>query len=288
MNQNMTSYMPARSERIWQDLAHHEAYLFDLNGYLIVRDAVDPGVLDAVNRRADEVQAEAGMTSRGIPTSNNQPPRLVHRLDNPIATDPAFMALAMSPKVLSKIVNFVVYPKLKSNWLDFKARHGSIGFHSNHTPYIPVDAYHFHGGQIHCNLVTVCYALADVPPGGAALEVIPGSHKANFPLPPDDTLRETRQELPLRRGDALIFTHDMNHGSYNQLDYVRRTFFSSFSTGFSSNTQEGDSLYDSAFSSSPEGSWQKYLLRRPKGDRDTYPQPSHRVMEEEGLGKLAA
>ena len=45
-------------------------------------------------------------------------------------------------------------------------------------------------------------------------------------------------------------------------------------------------FHDMLFENSPEGSWQKYLLRRPKGDRDTYPQPAHAV-ESESLQPIA-
>ncbi|MDR6550837.1 phytanoyl-CoA dioxygenase family protein [Paenibacillus qinlingensis] len=286
MNVTMKNYMPAVNEHLEKDIALRELYAFDLNGYLVVEDAIDPEVLEALTRKVDEIEKEIGMTVNGIPSGDDKPNAKNYRRNNIIFEDPAFLAAAMSPKVLAKIANFIKYPKMKSTWLDFKAQGGGIGFHSNHTPYTPVDAYLCHNYQIHCNLVTVCYALCDIPLDGAALTVIPGSHKSNFPLPTDEEQKAFQIQVPMKKGSALIFTHDMNHGSFNELPYTRRTMFTSFSTGFSAHTLGDDTLYDSLFEQAPDNTWEKYFLRRPKGDRDTYPQPHHRITEEPGLGQL--
>jgi hypothetical protein len=95
-----------------------------------------------------------------------------------------------------------------------------------------------------------------------------------------------RIKLPLRAGSALLFSHDVNHGSKNTRNYVRRGLFTSFSPGSSAHTLGDNDLYDNLFHRSVEGSWQKYLLRRPRGDRDTYPQPKHTVAEDGDLGRL--
>lgn len=247
-----------------------EAYAFDCTGYLLLEDVIDPDLLDAVNAVVDGYETRAAFDD----TCN--------RAKFPCAVNehPLFLDLAMTPAVLARVTEMIVFPRLKSTWLDLKALGGSIGYHANHTPCNPVDAYHWQG-RCCANLVTVCYALCDVPEDGAALDVIPGSHKANYPLPEDPAmLARLRRKLPLRKGSALIFSHDMNHGSRNDRDYVRRCLFTSFSTGSSAHTQGDNDLYDAAFAAAPEGSWRKYLLRRPQGDRDSYPIPSHSVLAE--------
>lgn len=258
-------------------------YRFDLNGFLVVEDAIDAGTLAEINALADGYEARAGIYNDqedGEGEVFDEGPRLKVRFSRIILDHPAFLRAAMNPRVTSLIPHLIVMPRMKSTWLDFAGRGGSIHYHSNHMPVNPVDVY-FYSGRIVANLVTVCYALQDVPLDGAALDVIPGSHKANFPLPRDpEVLKGLRRQLPLKAGSALVFSHDMNHGSSNGLDYVRRCLFSSFSTGSSANSQGEDGLYDPLFASSPEGSWQKYLLRRPKGDRDSYPEPQHSRWDE--------
>lgn len=247
-----------------------ECYAFDLNGYLIIENAIDPALLEELTPLVDRFEQQAQLTDE---KRNAKLPAII--LEHPL-----FLELAMSPAVISKVVDCIQFPRLKSTWLDFKAQNGSIGYHANHTPYDPVDAYYWQG-RIFANLVTVCYALCDIPEDGAALDVIPGSHKANYPLPEDpETLASLRKKLPLTKGSALIFSHDMNHGSQNNRDYIRRALFTSFSTGSSAHTQGDNDLYDDLFDAAPEDSWRKYLLRRPKGDRDTYPQPAHSVLDE--------
>lgn len=258
-------------------------YQFDLNGFVIVEDALDPDLLVELNAIADGYEARAGIYKHeGEGETLDEGARLKVRFSRIVLDHPAFLRAAMNPKVTSLIPDLIVMPRMKSTWLDFAGTGGSIHYHSNHIPVDPVDLYVF-SGRIVANLVTVCYALRDVPVGGAALDVLPGSHKANYPLPDDEPmLARMRREQPLKAGSAIMFSHDMNHGSSNRLDYVRRCLFSSFSTGSSANSQGEDGLYNELFAESPENSWQKYLLRRPKGDRDSYPQPSRSRWDEVG------
>lgn len=256
-------------------------YAFDLRGFLVIEDAINPDLLARINEVADGYEARAGIYKAfGEGETLDKADRLKVRFSRIVLDEPAMLEAAMNPKVTSLLRHLIVMPRMKSTWLDFCGLGGSIHYHSNHTPIDPVDAY-FYSNRVVANLVTVCYALCDVPVGGAALDVIPGSHKANFPLPDDEaSLAAYRTELPLRAGSALVFCHDMNHGSSNKTDYIRRCLFSSFSTGSSANSQGEDGLYDALFAASPEGSWQKYLLRKPKGDRDSYPEPKHSRWDE--------
>lgn len=264
-------------------MSPEELYAFDLNGYLVVENAIDPQLLSDAQARAAIWEARAKLTRPGQAPEPGEAPRRACRFDRIVNDDETFLHVALSPQVLARIVDLVVLPRLKSTWLDFKAQGGGIGFHSNHTPYNPVEAYIFQQ-RVCASLVTVCYALNDVPLDGGALEVVPGSHKANLPMPADERAVEPlRRRLPLKAGSALIFSHDMNHGSTNRLPYVRRCLFASFATGSSAHTQGDNDLYDAAFARMPEGSWLKYFLRRPKGDRDSYPMPKRTVAEEFGL-----
>ena len=193
-------------------MSPEELYAFDLNGYLVIEDAIDPQLLSDITPVIDDWEKKCALNND---KRNQKIPRII--LEHPL-----FLEIAMSPAVVSRVVNCVQFPRLKSTWLDFKAQNGGIGYHANHTPYDPVDAYYWQG-QIFANLITVCYALGDIPVDGAALDVIPGSHKANYPLPTDPVaLKSLRKKLPLRKGSALIFSHDMNHGSQNNRPQSKR------------------------------------------------------------------
>ena len=77
----------------------------------------------------------------------------------------------------------------------------------------------------------------------------------------------------MKAGSALLFTHDVNHGSLNTSDRVRRTLIFTYCPGVISNSFGGDGLYERLFEQAPEGSWLKYLLRCPNGFQETYRRP---------------
>jgi len=264
-----------------------ELYEFDINGFLLVDDAVPADLLAECNAvtdfyaRREEVYPLPDTAFAAEERGN------ASKLLNIVAEQECFLRLAMSPKVISRLPELVVNPRLKSNWLQLNGPGRGIGYHSNHTPHNPTDMYLFQG-RICAALVTVTYALCDIPEAGGALDVLPGSHKANFALPESTgqyvsstaPMPHLRRRLPMRAGQALIFSHEVNHGSHNALNYVRRSFFTSFSPGVSAHTLGDNNLYEPQFEAAPEGSWQKYLLRAARGDCDTYPMPKHSVADE--------
>ncbi len=66
-------------------------------------------------------------------------------------------------------------------------------------------------------LLTVSIALADIPPGGGGFCCVPGSHKANFEMPPAyiETVKHPYMiQLPQKAGAAIIFSEALTHGTY--------------------------------------------------------------------------
>jgi len=163
-------------------------------------------------------------------------------------------------------------PRLKSTWIAFKWKGGRTRLHSNHTPSVTHNFYHFNG-QIRHNLLNLMYAMGDIEPGGGGLKVIPGSHKSNYARQRGDDVSDMLVELTMEAGDALLFSHDMAHCSLNESDNVRRTVMYTYCPGVIANSFGGDTLYDPIHERAPEDSWLKYLTRQPNGFRETYPQP---------------
>ncbi len=261
-------------------LSPEELYALDLRGYLVVENAADPALIDECNALTDELALREDIFPLTQTEFQRGDKGKASKMLNIVNEHDCFARLSMSSRVISRIPSLVQFPRLKSTWLQLNGPQCGIGYHANHTPHDPVDMYYFQG-RVCAALMTVMYALCDVPEEGGALEVIPGSHKANFALPQDTRLlSELRIRLPLKRGQALIFSHDMNHGSRNSLNYVRRSLFTSFSPGSSAHTLGDNDLYQDLFEAAPEGSWRKYLVRKARGDRDTYPQPKHTVADE--------
>ena len=88
-----------------------------------------------------------------------------------------------------------------------------------------------------CGLTAVEFQLADEGPGDGGLAVIPGSHKANFPLPEKLSLyeehREYVKEVHSQAGDAIIFTEALTHGTLVwQGEHQRRSLIYKYSPSF--------------------------------------------------------
>ena len=97
--------------------------------------------------------------------------------------------------------------------------------------------YTFKYGQMFCGLTAVEFQLADEGPGDGGLAVIPGSHKANYPLPEKLSLyeehREYVKEIHSQVGDAIIFTEALTHGTLVwQGEHQRRTLIYKYSPSF--------------------------------------------------------
>jgi ectoine hydroxylase-related dioxygenase (phytanoyl-CoA dioxygenase family) len=69
-------------------------------------------------------------------------------------------------------------------------------------------------GHMYCSLLAVSVSLSTVRAGDGGFVCVPGSHKANFPLP--DSLSANSDILTqptLEPGDVLLFTEAMTHGA---------------------------------------------------------------------------
>jgi len=246
-----------------------ELYRYDVNGYMLIKGAVDPDELIRLNQHLDAWEEKAWVDFRAKKEGANQEVRY----DDVVNQEPSLVELAANTKVLPYLTEMVERPRLKSTWVAFKWRGGRTNLHSSHTPSVTHNFYHFNG-QIRHNLLNMMYAFHDVKPGGGGLQVIPGSHKANYPRVQGDDVSDMLVELTLDAGDVLLFSHDLAHCSRNESDDIRRTVMYTYCPGAIANSFVGDTLYDRIFDDAPKESWLKYLTRRPCGAGETYERPS--------------
>lgn len=247
-----------------------ECYRYDINGYILLRNAIPKDELDRLNGVIDGWEERAGVDLKKKKPEENQEVRY----DDLINNEPALVDLAANPVVIPYLVEMIEKPRLKSTWIAFKWRGGETRLHSNHTPTVTHNFYHYNG-QIRHNLLNLMYAMRDIEPGGGGLKVIPGSHKANYPRQRGDDISDMLVELTMKAGDVLLFSHDMAHCSLNESDAVRRTVMYTFCPGVIANSFGGDGLYDRIFEAARDESWLKYLTRQPNGFLETYSQPEN-------------
>jgi ectoine hydroxylase-related dioxygenase (phytanoyl-CoA dioxygenase family) len=245
-----------------------ERYRHDINGYTLIKNAIPVDELSRLNDSIDAWEDRATTDlSKKSPDQNQEV-----RYDDFINNEPDLVDLAAKPVVIPYLAEMVEKPRLKSTWIAFKWHGGETKLHSNHTPSVTHNFYHFNG-QIRHNLLNLMYAMRDIEPGGGGLKVIPGSHKANYARNREDDVSDVLVELTMKAGDVLLFSHDMAHCSLNESDAVRRTVMYTYCPGVIANSFGGDTLYDRIHESAEEGSWLKYLTRQPNGFLESYPQP---------------
>lgn len=202
-----------------------EKYLFDLNGYLVVEGALTAESLAALNALVD-ARAAADMA----------PEDRTRRWGGLLEWGKPFRDLIDNPRVTPYLHELVdVRARLDHDYLDLIRRGlGPIGA-TLHGGGAHVDAgqfFLFKNGKMHNGLTVVAYALRDVHPGDGGFACIPGSHKANYPLPDgwadmSERLAPGVRAVPCRAGDAVLFTEALTHGTlpWRGEDERRTVFF---------------------------------------------------------------
>ncbi|GAB1544723.1 hypothetical protein NUACC21_73990 [Scytonema sp. NUACC21] len=204
-----------------------ERYLFDLQGFLVLENALAPAEIAAINALLDQQIARV-----------DEPGKLWVRFDSLLSWGVLFQNLIDNPRITPYL-----YALLGVNFrLDHDYVHvirqgtGPIGslLHGGGTPYDPCQYYLYKEGKIHNGLVAVAYSLTDVPKGAGGFGCIPGSHKSNLPLPKEWEDLENPlpcvQEISGKAGTAIIFTEALTHGTLPwKGEHERRTLFYKYS-----------------------------------------------------------
>ena len=82
-------------------------------------------------------------------------------------------------------------------------------------------------------LVAVQWALADQGPDDGGFVCVPGSHRANFPVPADANPGLVVR-VPMRAGDVVFFTEGLTHGTAPwQAAHDRRALLYKYAPGHS-------------------------------------------------------
>jgi hypothetical protein len=205
-------------------------YLFDLNGYLAVPDALSTAILAEVNALMDE------RIARDVGAEET-----THRFGDVLDWGPAVRRLIDHEPILPYLVELLGDGfRLDHDYADLiRSGKGPIGtrLHGGAVPYDPGQSYTFIEGRPRSGLLVVAYNLRDVGPNDGGFGCVPGSHKANVPFPEEwRELSEDRDGLVRAvtgpAGTAIIFTEAMTHGTLPWRGAgERRTLFLKYDPG---------------------------------------------------------
>lgn len=220
-----------------------EIYLFDLRGYLILRNALSPAEVSACNATVDAM----------LPIEEEQWVGYVHghsfkdndgvNLQQIYEAGPAFENLIDHPSWIEKVTHFIGGEGtfdwnheplfIDENFFNVRGPGQAIGLHSGGHTGTKRTQYRYHNGRFQCGQINILMAFTDIGSGDGATMVIPSSHKANFQHPDfekhkmrggeasvDDV--EEAIEVQLNAGDALLFVDCISHGSAKRVNKGHR------------------------------------------------------------------
>jgi ectoine hydroxylase-related dioxygenase (phytanoyl-CoA dioxygenase family) len=211
----------SRSSRLSQE----ERYLFDLHGYLVVREALTAQQVTVLNEILDERLADADATEAEM------------TFGDLLKWGKPFLDLLDNPRIVPYLEELVdPYFRLDHDYaVVLRSGAGPLALHGGGSPVDMSQYYLFRDGRPWNGLTVVAYSLKDVNPGEGGFACVPGSHKANYPLP--ERFRSLESELPpwivpvvAPAGSAIVFTEALTHGTlpWRGAD-ERRTVFLKYS-----------------------------------------------------------
>ncbi len=218
-----------------------DEYLFDLQGFIVLRGALSKAEVDEANTAIDRIP-------RSVPRKGWF--GRVHREDHPehrgisyqqvYELGGTFEKMIDHPNYINYLLRFTgghdTYDRdsapgfIDENFYNIRGPGEAIPLHSGGHSRALRTIYDYHNGHFHCGQINILFAFNDIGPGDGATMVIPGSHKSNIVHPEFMTSQRKTVwtdegggkgvdgvpgavEVHLKAGDAIIFVDATCHGS---------------------------------------------------------------------------
>lgn len=191
-------------------MTDEEKYLFDLQGYVTVPNALTATQIAGLNAILEEKMA-----------AEVEPEKTSHRFGGLLNWGAPFTDLIDNEPILPHLNTLIGgRPRVDHVYLDIiRGGLSPIGatLHGGGNYFDFCQYYRYADGKMYNGLTVVAYNLHDVHPGDGGFGCVPGSHKANFSLPKGWNDLENPQEIVRAvtgpAGTAIIFTEALTHGA---------------------------------------------------------------------------
>jgi ectoine hydroxylase-related dioxygenase (phytanoyl-CoA dioxygenase family) len=243
-------------------MTDEELYVYDLMGYILIEDVLEPGDVAELNSLIDDYDLwENKGTGRFDQVWNYGEDFAIvgplHRWDEP------FRRLIDHPRILPYLVELVGAQVRYDIGHAIIMRKGgrSLPLHGGATPFRPDEYFLFRDGRMVNSHLTVSFALVDTGPGDGGFAAVPGSHKSNYRTPPQFVNFERSgpclTQVPIRAGSVIVFSEGLTHGTWPwTADHERRHLLYKYSQGMLSWTREYPVPTDV-----PEAEWSEQARR---------------------------
>jgi hypothetical protein len=230
-----------------------DRYLFDLNGFLVIKKVFNASEVDAANlavnahlheqhERWGKLKVANAYGVRGNTLTGTKGRFDLAGMLGWAEGERELFRRVMTHERLVPYYHAFLGAGYRLDHLPFLIRmeRGSEGhaFHGgavqpNGSPAWPL-SYHCSQGEIRCSLLAVALQLSDTRAGDGGFCIVPGSHKAAFACPERilayEEACETVVQPVLSKGDVVLFTEAATHGTLPWVsDVERRTVIYRFS-----------------------------------------------------------
>jgi len=212
-----------------------EKYFFDLNGYIIIKEALSKKELKDCNKIIDKLKNLKNGEWYGYVHGHNYGGKEGLNLQQIYESGKPFEKLIDHPSWIHHMLEFVggegTFDHLHGplfideNFANIREAGEAIGIHSGNPEGIQRNHYRYQDGKFHCSQVNILIALNKIGPGDGGTIIIPSSHKSNIQHPEYKSNRMTKNkvssaekmagstEVYLEAGDAILFVDSLCHGS---------------------------------------------------------------------------
>lgn len=213
-----------------------DKYLFDLNGFIVIQNALNKSEVKACNKIIDKLKKLKNLEWEGYVHGHNYGGKEGLNLQQIYEAGKPFENLIDHPSWINHMLEFVGGEGtfdhqhgplfIDENFANVRGAGDAIGIHSGNHEGTQRGHYRYENGKMHSGQVNVLVALTDIDRGDGGTVVIPASHKANFKHPEFDQNKMLKggkvsdaesmngsKEVYLKQGDALLFVDSLCHGS---------------------------------------------------------------------------
>eukprot|EP00928_Gymnodinium_smaydae_P072571 TRINITY_DN55910_c0_g1_i1.p1 TRINITY_DN55910_c0_g1~~TRINITY_DN55910_c0_g1_i1.p1 ORF type:complete len:356 (-),score=63.35 TRINITY_DN55910_c0_g1_i1:74-1069(-) len=219
-----------------EHMSETERFLFDLDGFLVVRGVLTPEELRALNAAVDahadeaceRLDPELRNAQERTPLAGSDASKGRRDLGGMLGWDKPhcepFRALLDHPRLVPYLVDLLgAGYRLDHLPLVISQHKGSEGFSLHGGPLTkrgglnPTLQYRCFNGDIYNSLLAMSVQLSDHNPGDGGFCVVRGSHKINFPVPEamvnGSDMRDHLHQPVTKAGDIVFFSEATVHGA---------------------------------------------------------------------------